>query len=319
MDREVVVAVHADRRQAVAQPLGRKGRVLRPCQPRKARNGPLVVDDVQDHRRAIGAGEGERLVEVALCGGAVADPGGRYSVVAGIGRGHGEADGLRNLRPQIAADGKEPVLPRRIHDRQLAAFDRVRGVGVDLVHHVDQGIAPGDQKPLLAIGGKAHVLAAQDVRLRAGDRLLPRALHVEAGLALPLRAVHPLVEGAGQDHRLQPVDLRLPVEIGRPRPPRRTLIIQHPDELEGHVPHGLGGRLHGRAAHLPCAGEGEAGEVGRLARATARLRNMQAQGVVRRHAAIRSGRDSSGMAHQTGSIHREMRFVQRSISRFSYF
>ena len=44
-------------------------------------------------------------------------------------------DRLRNLGAEVARNGEEAVLLVRIHDRQLAAVQRVAGVGVNLAHH----------------------------------------------------------------------------------------------------------------------------------------------------------------------------------------
>ena len=88
-------------------------------------NGPLVVDHVQDHRRAVHVGKGQRGVEVGFGGGAVADPGRRDARVALDRRRHGPAHGLRKLRGQVARDAEEIGPLERVHDRQLPALERI--------------------------------------------------------------------------------------------------------------------------------------------------------------------------------------------------
>ena len=264
-DGEEVIAVDAQGRQAIADGLGGEGGLQPAGNALEGADGPLVVDDVEDDRRAVDGGEGQGVVEVALGRGAVADPGDGDLVVALVGAGHGPADGLGHLGAQIAADGEEAVVLRRIHDRQLAAFDRIRGVGIDLVHHGRERIAARDQKALLAIGGEAHVLARQDHPLGDGDGLLARAFHIEAGLALAVGAMHPVVEGAGQDHGLEAATQGLGIQLRIPRTDRLAVIVQHPDQPEGVIPHlKRGGRDLG-AFHHAGGVELQMAEVGGVA------------------------------------------------------
>jgi hypothetical protein len=60
-------------------------------------DGPLVVDDVHDHRRLVDGGEQQAVVEVGLGAGALADPGGGDVVLVADGRGHRPAHRLREL------------------------------------------------------------------------------------------------------------------------------------------------------------------------------------------------------------------------------
>ena len=79
VDGEEVVAVDAQRGDAAADAARREGGRLAAGDRLEGRDRPLVVDDVEDHRRAVDVGEGERGVEVGLGGGAVADPAPRRS------------------------------------------------------------------------------------------------------------------------------------------------------------------------------------------------------------------------------------------------
>src|SRR5690606_23957594 len=65
---------------------------------------PLVVDDVEDHRRTVNVGEGEGGVEVGFSGGAVADPGRGDFGVALDRRGHAPAHALHKLSGEVAGN-----------------------------------------------------------------------------------------------------------------------------------------------------------------------------------------------------------------------
>ena len=71
--REVVVAVDAQCRDAVADGARRERRLRAAGDALERRDRPLVVDDVEDHRRLVCGGERERVVEVGLGGRAFAD------------------------------------------------------------------------------------------------------------------------------------------------------------------------------------------------------------------------------------------------------
>ncbi len=122
-----------------------------------------------------------------------------------------------------------------VHHRQLPAFHRVAGVGVDLVHHLDQRIAAGDEHALLAIGGEAHVAGIERQGLGRRHRFLAGALHIEGGLSLPLLAVHAVVEGAHQQHRPEAADQQRGLQPGIPIADRLALVVQHPDQAVGEI------------------------------------------------------------------------------------
>ncbi len=168
-------------------------------------------------------------MEVAFRSAALAHPGRSDPAVALHRAGHRPAHRLRGLRREIAADGEEAVLAARIHDWQLAALQLVALVRVDLVDHLDQRVAALDQDALLAIAGEDHVVPRQRHRGRDAGRLLPGALHVEAGLALPLSAEHALVERARHRHVAEHGAQRIGIELGIPRPVRLVVIAQHAD------------------------------------------------------------------------------------------
>src|SRR3546814_6342438 len=74
MDRQVVVAVDPERRDAEAVAARREGAGAAARDALEGRDGPLVVDQVQHYRRLVGRGEHQGGVEVGLGGRAVADP-----------------------------------------------------------------------------------------------------------------------------------------------------------------------------------------------------------------------------------------------------
>ena len=203
INRQRVIAVDAQARNAIADRTRGKGRRLRACKTGEAGDRPLVVDDVHDDRRTVDGGEGTGRVEIALRRRTLAAPNRGNAGVALGGRGHRPANGLRILRRQIARDREETSLFRGIHDGQLLAAQPIRAVGIDLVHHVGERPVARDQQPLLAVGGEAHILIIERMGSGDGDRLLAQRLHVEAGLALALRPEHAFVKGAEQHHVAQ--------------------------------------------------------------------------------------------------------------------
>ena len=172
VDGERVVAVDPQAGNAVADGAGGEGGELAAGDPGEGRDRPLVVDDVEDDRRAIDPGEGAGGVEVALGGRAVADIAGGDPAVAADRRGHRPAHRLRELGREVARDGEEAVRVGRVHDRQLAALQRVAAVRIDLAHHLDERIVAGDEQALLAVGREAHVVAVEGVGAGDRDRLL---------------------------------------------------------------------------------------------------------------------------------------------------
>ncbi len=272
-----VVAIDPERGQAIAQSPRGEGGLLVSRDAVEGRDGPLVVDDVEQHRRPVDRGEQQGLVEVALRRRAIADVGVSKPAIALVGRGHGPAHGLAELSAEIARDGEEAVGLGGIHHRQLATLHGVGGVGVDLVHHLHQRIAPGDQRALLAIGGKAHVAGIQRHGLGHRHSLLAGALHVERGLALALLAIHPVVEGADQQHVAQPLDHHRWLQPRRPGADSVALVVQHPDQAAGQivgvlgVAADVGTRQDAGRRHLHGA------EVDRVAGPPFGLRDVQAQ------------------------------------------
>ncbi len=172
VDGEIVVAVDPERRDAEAEAARGEGAGAAAGDALEGRDRPLIVDDVEHHRRLVGGGEDQRGVKVRFGGRAVADPcGGDLRVVLDR-RCHGPADRLDILGRQISGNREEAVLLRRIEHRQLAAFQRILLVGIDLAHHVDQRMAgrrsavlPGDRsgnscRPAGAPCGKAQLTAS---------------------------------------------------------------------------------------------------------------------------------------------------------------
>ena len=205
-------------------------------------------------------------MEVAFGRRAVADPAHRDPAVALDRRCHRPADRLRELGAEIARDGEEAVRLVRIHDRQLAAVQLVAGVRVDLAHHLRQRIAARDQQPLLAIGREIHVLAVERGGGGDRDRLLARRLHVEAGLPLPLGAVHAVVEHPHRDHVAKDLAQGVGVELGVPRADRAMLFVEHAHQVRGQ-PGGFRRRSADVGPRRGCRRRGfaSAGEIGRVA------------------------------------------------------
>ncbi len=163
----------------------------------------------------------------------------------------------------------------RIHDRQLSAVQRIPRVGVDLAHHRHQRIAARDQQPLLAIGREMHVLGVHRGGGGDRDRFLPGALHVETGLALPLGAIHAIVEHADNLHVLEHLAQCVGVKPGIPRPDRLAVIVEHADEVRAQRERllRLGGDIGARRGAR--CGDIDRRKIGRVAGPVLGLGHMQ--------------------------------------------
>ncbi len=113
-------------------------------------------------------------------------------------------------------------------------LQRVVGVRQDLVHHVDDRVAGGDEQALLAIRGEVHVAGAERVLLCAGDRLLTEALHVERDLPLAVRAQQPGVHRPHEHHVVQPGEHLLGGQLGCPRAVGLVVLAEHLHESLAH-------------------------------------------------------------------------------------
>ena len=167
-------------------------------------------------------------MEVAFGRRAVADPAHRDPAVALDRARHRPADRLRELRAEVARDGEEAVRLVRIHDRQLAALQLVALVRVDLAHH----LRSADSRARSA-GPAGDRSGSSCPRRRARRPRRPRSpprrcLHVEAGLPLPLGAVHAVVEHAHRDHVAQDLAQGVGVELGVPRADGAMVFVRAP-------------------------------------------------------------------------------------------
>ena len=191
--------------------------------------------------------------------------------------GHRPAHGLRILGRQVARDREHRLVARRIHDRQLPAFQRVGAVREYLVDHFGHRHAAREEHPLLAVTREHHVVARQRHRGRDRGRLFARAFHVETGLALALCAHHSRIERAGQRHQAQHADQRCGIERRIPRAVRTVIIAQHPHHIEAQ-----GMRVDRRARLVgsrlcACRRDRQTAVIDDVARPVARLGHMQRQ------------------------------------------
>jgi hypothetical protein len=170
---------------------------------------PLIVRDADNDRHAVDRGEQNAGVEVAFRRGAFADESDRDLVVAAKGRCHRPAHGLRHLRRKIARHREISEFRIGIVQRHLHAVLLVAGIAIGLVHHIDDRTAAGDQEPLLAVGGEAHIVVAEREGVRDGNGLFAQATQEERRLALALGAEHAVFEDAVDDHELQGAAQRL--------------------------------------------------------------------------------------------------------------
>ena len=134
VNREVIVAVHPERGDPESMRAGGEFRALTPGDALIGRDRPLVIDDIENHRRPVDRGEHQRGMKIGLRGRAVADPARGDLVVARDRRGHRPSDGLRILRAEIAGDRKEARLLHRIEAGKLPP--RRRSFSLEKIEHI---------------------------------------------------------------------------------------------------------------------------------------------------------------------------------------
>ena len=277
IDRQRIIAVDAQARDAITHRTRRKGRAFTAGKAREAGDRPLVVHNVEDDGCVINGRKGQRRMEVALGRRALTAPDGRDAAVALRRRSHRPAHRLRILRRKVARHAEETMLGRRIHDRQLAAEQMIAAVRIDLVHHLDQRIVARDQDALLAIARENHIGPVDRHRRRDRGRLFAGTLHIEAGLALPLRAEHAVIERARQhhvsQHRAQPFgrQLRIPLSL------RVAVEIEHADKAIAQLAHRIRLGRFARARGRFDRGNFDIAKVRGIAGAIARFGDMKRQ------------------------------------------
>ena len=79
-----------------------------------------------------------------------------------------------------------------------------------------------------------HVARSQRTPLRARDRLLAEALHVERDLALAVRPEQAGVEAAHRHHVAQSLAELIGVEVGGPGPDRTAVVVEDAHQLFAH-------------------------------------------------------------------------------------
>jgi len=275
--RQEIVAVDANPRHAVTGAALREGLVLTPGETLEGGDRPLVVDQVENHRRLVHGSEGHRVVEVRFGARALPDPGGGNPVFALDGCGHRPADCLGKLRGEIAGDREDVAAAPVVHDGHLPALAHVVSVRQTLTHELDQVAAAHYVQALLPIRGEQHVPRLQGHALRHRHRLFAGGLDIEGDAPLPLDLLHAVVEQPGEQHVAQGhLQLgRLQVRI--PGSDRPVLIIQDAHHLQSKVldvAH-RGGDV--RAVHRACRGYLHVAEIRFLPRPCRRGRNMQAR------------------------------------------
>ena len=275
--REEIIAVDADAGHAVARAARRKRALLAARETLEGRDRPLVVDDVQDHRRLVHRGKQHRVVEIGLGARALADPAHGDVVLALDRRGHRPAHGLRELGREVARDREDP--PRRpvIHDGQLPALAHVARVRQQLAHQVHERPPADHVEPLVAVRREQHVPGTQRHRLRDRDGFLAERAHVERDLSLALRALHAIVEHPREQHVLE-ADLQVRrIQVRMPGPDRAVLVVEHAHELGREVADVANARVDVRARHGAGRRRLEIAEIGFLARPGVRLGRVQAR------------------------------------------
>src|ERR671933_342563 len=93
-----VIAVHANTWKSIARPARRERALLAAREALERGDGPLIVDDVQDHRCLVDGAERECVMKIRFGATAFTDPARRERVLPFDRRGHRPAHRLRKLR-----------------------------------------------------------------------------------------------------------------------------------------------------------------------------------------------------------------------------
>ena len=235
VDGEEIVAIDADAGNAVARSGLRESALLAAGKALERGDGPLVVDEVQDHRRAVHLRESHRVVEIRLGARALPDPARGDAVLALDGRRHGPADRLRILGGQVAGDREDVAARPVVHDGHLPPLAHVAGVREALTHEVDQVAAPHDLQALLPVGRKQHVPGRKRHAGRHRHRLLARGLDVKGDAPLALDLLHPVVEQPHEQHVPQTHLQLLGLQVRVPRADRAVILVQDAHHLHRQV------------------------------------------------------------------------------------
>src|SRR6267143_3958831 len=187
---EHVVPVHLDPWQAVGERLlGDRLRVRLLLE--RHRDRPLVVLADEHDGHMPDAREVERFVAIALAGGAVAEVRHHHRVLAAILRGVGEADRVRELRPDGDRDRQVALAGSRLATLHVAGEEE---------QELLDGPAPADHRGGLAKGRYHPVRRPEREDAAQLGRLLTLDRREGADAALALQAHHALVEAATEDH-----------------------------------------------------------------------------------------------------------------------
>ncbi|MCY1173563.1 hypothetical protein D9M73_137280 [compost metagenome] len=280
-DGEEVVAVDPQRGDAAAHATAGEGGGFTARDGLEGGDRPLVVDHVEDHRRAVHVGERQGGVEVRLGGGAVADPRRSDFGVALDRRGHAPAHALDELGGEVAGDGEETGLLDRVHDRQLPALERIALVGQQLADQVHQRHVAGHEDALLAVGREAHVGDIQGQRLGTANGFFAQALHIERHFLLALGDHHAVVVDAGLEHGAHALAQDLHRHVFGPRPKGIALVVEHADQASGQVSRVSRFNIDWGFAHRAGIGQMQVGEVGFTAGTARGFGDVQAQRFIR--------------------------------------
>ena len=181
--REHVVAVHAYAGEAEA---GRPAVQRDPGLPfDRLGDRPLVVLAEEDHRRVVGAGEDEALVDIALAGGAVAEVADHRGVPSGIAG----ADTAVPLDAHRVPGGVQRLGADDDRVQVEAVLGHIPGARVDAAEHRQQPqrvdtADPGDA--VLAVGREGVVLPVQGATGADLRGLLAQQGGPQAQFPLPL-------------------------------------------------------------------------------------------------------------------------------------
>ena len=175
-------------------------------------DGVAVVLAEEDHGQLVDGGEVERLVKVALGGGALAEVDDGDLVQPSQLRGVGDAGGVRQVGGDHAGAGDDALLGEGPVARHLAsARVGVVGLGEEAEHDLLGAHAEHDHDARVAVVGQ-HPVDALLERVGGADlcRLVAGAGDREGGPALAVEDEHAVVDLAREQH----LAVHAPMQIG---------------------------------------------------------------------------------------------------------
>ena len=194
------------------------------------RDGPLVVDHIEDDGGFEGRGKVECIVIVALSRRSIAKPRDAHLIVALVSTGHGHANGLGKLGADRGRNGNEATFFPSVVNGHLASADIVFRVPDAVADHADHVSSSNKLCAGLAIGGEKPILFFKGHGLSDGNGLFTKGTHVEREFTGSLHLDHSVVKDSKPHHVFESLNQGLFVEVRVPFAFCLSVVVEHADE-----------------------------------------------------------------------------------------